>query len=574
MLDLRIRLDSILQPYINRYYTGSVSSLFTLPPRNSNADFSLPCFILSKAAKIPPGKIAQSLAEEICPDDLIKNAFAMGPYLNFNIDTKLLLADFIDRLKIDDPFIPDSEPNERDKGPILIEYSQPNTHKLFHIGHIRNVVIGDSLSRIYRYNRYNVVCLNYIGDIGAHIARFLWFFLKKKKDISKFQDGIELGRLYIESSLYLENLTEKDNKEAKREISEIQQALEDRTSEDLLNLWKITREQSLSYFNNIYSLLNAVFDRYYFESEVEQEGIRLIKEYFSKGIFKRSQGALVINLGEKLDTFLVLKSDGTSLYSTKDIALAYKKQQDYNPVLSLYVVGSEQILYFRQLFETLRKMGFSGYDKLRHLSYELVTLKDEKMSSRYGNIVSFHDLWDAICDKIESTYIESREWGREQKKDTLYRIALATIRYGMLSNSPGKKLTFNLEDWLKPEGDTGAYILYTIARINSILSKSPAIPAEAICNTGYVPHPVENGIIINLSEFNNVIRLAQEKLDPSLPANYIANLCREFNKFYHQFPVNKARESEYTFRYFLITAIKTVLEKGVSLLGFSPVSRM
>ncbi len=572
MLDLRIRLANLLKPYLEGFYPGNLFSIFSKPPKNSSADIALPCFIPAKGSGTSPKDLAARLADAVPPGDLIKSLSPEGPYLNICLDTKLLLSEFAGRLKGTDPFTPFLPQN--DKRPVLIEYSQPNTHKLFHIGHIRNVAVGDTLVRVLRYNGRNIVSLNYIGDIGAHIAKFLWFFQRSGRSVEDFRDGTAVGSLYVDSSLYLEALDEKGKKEAREEISCIQKALEDRSSPGLLKLWKITRRQSIEYFDEIYGFLNASFDRFYFESDVEKEGIDLIKEYYKKGVFKKSRGAIVAELGGSLDTFLLLKSDGTSLYSTKDIALALRKDREYNPALSLYIVGSEQVLYFRQLIETLNMMGFEKHDTLRHISYELVTLKDEKMSSRYGNVVSFHDLKKAIYEKILTSYLESRDWEPARKEETLYKIALATIRYGMVSKSLNKKITFNLEEWLKPEGDTGAYILYTIARINSIISKANSQEAINAGYGDYQPEEIERSIIVSLSEFSYMLRLVEEKLEPSLLANYIFDLCKDFNRFYHQFPVLRTSPGEFAFRFSLINAVKAVVEKGISLLGFYPVLRM
>lgn len=572
MLDLRIRLEKFFCPFLDKTYQGPLFNIFTRPPKSSPCDMAFPCFIPAKKSGLSPKAFAECLAKTLPEGGMITRIKAEGPYLNMNIDTKGLLAGFIRELKSSNPFAPLIEP--REKYPILIEYSQPNTHKLFHIGHIRNVAVGDSLVRILRYNGRNIISLNYIGDIGAHIARFLWFFKKSGRVLQDFNDGSELGRLYVDSSLYLENLGETEKIRVKKEISEIQKALEDKSCPDLTELWEETRSQSLEYFHDIYRFLNARFDRYYYESEVEQEGIKTIKEYLSRGVFTISQGAVVIELGGNLETFLLLKSDGTSLYSTKDIALALKKEREYHPGLSLYVVGSEQVLYFKQLIETLRRMGFDSHDRLRHVSYELVTLKDEKMSSRYGNIVSFHDLKKAIYDNIMTSYIGSRDWDSDKKKDTLYKIALATIRYGMVSKSLNKKIVFNLEEWLKPEGDTGAYILYTIARINSILARSDKDPHDDLEAISHEPEDIEKSIIISLSEFSYTVLIAEERLDPSILANYIFELCKEFNRFYHQCPVIHTSREGFIFRFNLIKAVKAVLEKGVSLLGFYPVTSM
>lgn len=574
MLDLRKRLSNSILPYINKLCKTDSATHFTVPPQNKYGNFALPCFIIARESRSNPAIIAKELSRTIQANDLIKGVSHNGPYLNFNLNTNYMLYHLIKGLHDNNAFIPFCQTADREH--ILIEYSQPNTHKLFHIGHIRNVAIGDSLCRILKYNNHHITAINYIGDIGSHIAKFLWYINKTDIDLSSISDGTAIGNIYTQSVKYFEALEDNAKFTAREEISKVQMKLEDRSCTTLLGQWHHSRKLSIDYFNEIYTFLNAGFDKFYYESEVEQDGISMVKDLYAKKVLKMSRGAIVAELNGNLGVFLLLKSDGTSLYATKEIALAFKKSNDFNYDKSYYIVGSEQTLYFKQLFETLKLIGFQDHDKLQHLPYELVSLQDEKMSSRYGNIVSFHDLKNSIYDTIKNTYLVNKDWGTEKRESILYRIALATIRYGMVSKALNKKIIFNLEQWLKPEGDTGAYVLYTIARINSILNKSMARTSNICIDRlyHYDTHEAEDKLMIMLCEFSYTVKIAQDRLDPSILANYIFDLCKALNRFYHQMPVMQAEADPFTFRYYLLYASKEILQKGISLLGFYPVSEM
>ena len=566
MLDIRTRLAKQAEALTGRP-AQTFTGLFNLPPKGQ-ADFCLPCFRLAKELKLPPQDLARQLAENWPLDGIADSAQAAGPYVNFRLHLPALLAAFAREPRF--PSLVPADQHER----LLVEYSQPNTHKAFHIGHIRNVAIGDSLVRLLRYNGHHVTALNYIGDIGAHIAKFLWYYQQQGCPVPEDDTtiGAFMGSIYVRASQTLASLAQEEKEQAQSAISRIQQQLEGRQSPELQELWQRTRRYSLQDFAQIYAFLNTCFDHVYYESDVEQEGIRLVRDLYEQGVLTKSQGAIVADLGEKLGVFLLLKSDGTSLYGTKEMSLAMRKQDTYQPDRSLYVVASEQDLYFRQVQATLRHIGFPGWQNILHLSYELVVLQDQKMSSRVGNIVSFHDLKDAVMERIAREYLADKDWPQAEKDETAYRIALATLRYGMLSKNRNKKVVFNLEGWLRPEGDTGAYILYTITRINSILEKCPHIPAVEF--PGYAPSDIERSLVMQAAEFSYQVLQAEKKLEPALLANYAFSLCKLFNRFYHNHPVSQAKGNVFAFRFHLIRAVRAVLLKAVELMGFKPVARM
>ena len=353
----------------------------------------------------------------------------------------------------------------------MIEFSQPNTHKGFHVGHLRNAALGDSLCRIFRYNGYEVVAANYFGDVGTHIAKCLWYFLNHCDESPPDElRGEWLGELYTKSVQLLETLEGEEAQQAQTEISNLLRRMEEKDPE-LSKVWEETKQWSMDDFKEIYRWLDIHFDHDFYESDVDEEGRQMVLEGEKNGTFIRSEGAIGIDLEtENLGFFMLLKSDGNTLYSTKDLALARRKFDQFSVDRSVYVVGAEQTLHFKQVFATLNRMGYSQAERCYHLPYALVMLPSGKMSSREGNVILFSDMRKQMRDYILDGLLveQNREWDEKEVEETSHRIALAAIKYGMLSQDPNKPIVFSMEDWLVSEGDTGTYLVYAYVRIRSI----------------------------------------------------------------------------------------------------------
>ena len=315
----------------------------TVPPDSQMGDLAVPCFYLSKLTRQAPNKIAEELAGKINPGGVIKDIKNLGPYLNFFIDPGVLAKSIIKEIqKQKDSYGALKLGQEK----IMLEYSQPNTHKEFHIGHLRNTVLGASLVNLLKFAGYKVMSVNYIGDVGAHVAKCLWAYDKFHKDDALPEDkGKFLGQIYTEASQKLES-----NPEYKKEVDEILQKLEagdpkafGGASKKWLALWKKTRSWSLAGFDSIYKTLGVKFDQVFYESEVEKPGKKIVEELLKKGIAEKSEGAVIIDLEKyNLKKFLLLKSDGSSLYSTKELALAKLKFEKFKIDKSLVVVDTRQ----------------------------------------------------------------------------------------------------------------------------------------------------------------------------------------------------------------------------------------
>ncbi len=331
-------------------------------------------------------------------------------------------------------------------------------------------------------------------------------------------------------------------------------------------------------FHEIYDWLNVKFDKIFYESEVSEESQKIVDEYLERGIFYESQGAIGIDLKPYGIPFLMLrKSNGTSLYATKDLALAQKKFEEYRITHSIYVVGSEQDLHFRQVFKTLELMGFPQAKNCHHLSYGLVELPEGKMSSRKGNTIAFNRLKEKLSEKLDGPLSKYKsEWSEEEYTGTRQKLAVGAIKYGMLETDPVKNIVFDMEEWLSFEGNTGPYLMYSYARTKSILRKAEEMGSKP--SLGSIEKLTERpvfSLLKDIRKFNEVVLQAALQLKPSLLTTHLYEMCKEFNRFYTELPVLKAEdENTRTARLMLVDAFSKTLYKGLGLLGITPPERM
>ena len=557
---------------------AEVIALLEQPPDAALGDYAFPCFQLARHFRKAPPAIAAELAGQWSESGVsawgLDQVQATGPYLNFTINPGKLATAILPAVADGSNFrAPHADSRER----VMIEFSQPNTHKGFHVGHLRNVALGDALCRIFRYNGYEVVGANYIGDVGTHIAKFLWYYERfNEEPPPEQQRGEWLGELYTKAILLLENAPPGKREAYRQEVREILQKLEDADPE-LDTTWQETRQWSLDDFDEIYEWLAVRFDHVFYESEVDDEGKEMVLQGERDGVFLLSDGAIGIDLeDEQLGFFLLLKSDGTTLYATKDLALAKRKFDQFGIARSIYVVGAEQTLHFKQVFATLRRMGYAQAELCHHLPYALVMLPEGKMSSRVGNVILFSQLRREMLDSLRTQHFQARkgEWPEEEIKETSRKVAVAALKYGMLAQDPAKTIVFSMEDWLKTEGDTGTYLVYAYVRICSIVRKLGIAPsAEADCSL--LCHPNEKALSRRLLDFNRVVWSAGEQFKPSLLARALYDLARDFSRAYTTCSVKHAEtEALQHARLLLFHCVAETLKQGLHLLGITPPERL
>jgi len=536
-----------------------------IPPDLTMGDYAFPCFQLSKKYKKSPKDIASDLQDKI---NLTKNIIKIqseGPYLNFFINKSKLAENTIKQiLKQKDKY---GSSNIGKKKKVMIEFFHANTHKAVHIGHIRNICLGESISRILEFSRYKVIRVNYQGDIGPHVAKAIWGYLNTKEKLPKQQKGIWLGNLYA-----LANKESKKSKKIQQEINEINKKLYSKDPK-ITKIWKTTRNYCLKDFQEIYKDFGVKYNRLYFESEVEKKGIQIAKQLLKKKIAKKSEGAIIVDLEKyNLGIYIALTKEGHAVYHSKDLALAELKTKEYKLDQSIHVVGKEQELYFLQLFKTFELIKSKLANKSKHLIYGLVMLPEGKMSSREGNVVLYQDLIEktllATEEEIKKRHTRLSKKELEKRKK---QIAFAALKFSMLNRENNRQIIFDWDKAIQFEGETGPYIQYAHARINSILKKTKK-PKKA--NYEVLQKPEETKLIQLLEKFPKIVSDAAKNYKANTISNYALNLAQSFNEFYEKNQILKEEKEIKVARLTLILAVKQVIKNALNLLAIEAPDKM
>ena len=476
---------------------------------------------------------------------------------------------------------------------VMVEYSSPNTNKPLHLGHVRNNLLGYSVAEILSANGYDVIKANLVNDRGIHICKSMLAWKNFGQGETPESTGLKgdhlVGKYYVifdkEYKREIEALKaagqeEEDAKKNAPLIKEAQQMLQqwEAGNEDVIKLWKTMNTWVYAGFNETYKKLGVDFKKYYFESDTYLLGKDIIDEGLAKGVFFRKEDHSVwIDLtAEGLDEKLVLRGDGTSVYITQDLGTAQLKYNDFGMDESLYVVGNEQDYHFKVLFLILDKLGKSWAKGLYHLSYGMVDLPSGKMKSREGTVVDADDLIDEM---IETAKARTEELGKvegfaEDEKKELYRmIGLGALKYFLLKVEPKKRLLFDPNESIDFQGHTGPFIQYTHARIRSIISKVGAEKFEF--NNLEAFTATERELVLSLNRFPDVIASAAKDFSPAQIANYVYELAKLYNKFYHEEPILKLDAEELKkFRLSLSVTTGSVIKRGMRLLGIEVPERM
>jgi arginyl-tRNA synthetase len=460
---------------------------------------------------------------------------------------------------------------------VMVEYSQPNTHKAFHVGHLRNVILGGSVCRILEFAGYEVIRANYLGDIGLHVVKWMWNYLK-----NHFGETPSENKTHWMNDIYAEADRLFQDPQNEVEVRELY-ARWNAKDPELVALWKKTRQWSLEGFEQIYDQLGEKFDRIYFESEVEEPGVLLVEQLIEQGIAQdeRPEGPVIIDLDAIVGTddeyrvLVVLRSDGSSLYATKDLPLAIKKFKQYDLDKSIYVIDARQSLYLKQVFKTLDIMGHEWADKLYHLAYDLVNLPGNvTMSSREGTVVLFDDLITEATQRARSIVEQKNPELSEGAKDEIAEaVALGALKYTMLSRDNTKVVTFDWDAALDFNGQAAPYIQYAHVRAESILRKADQdLPSST-------PFPndldkTEVDLIEIITRVPGEISRAADEYRPLILANLAFDLAKGFNDFYNTCHVLNAAPPVRAYRLRLVAAAQHVIAICLNLLGIKAPSMM
>ncbi|TAL50186.1 arginine--tRNA ligase [Patescibacteria group bacterium] len=546
-------------------FVPSIEDLET-PPDQKMGDLAFPCFDLAKNLKRNPTEIATEIAAKIGPKGFIAQTKAVGPYVNIILNTQT----FGDALYAELEELGD-EYGTSDVGEdkrLMVEFANLNSHKDVHIGHLRNLFVGQAAVNFLKATGYDVVPVAYINDLGLHVAKSVWCMktyhagevVAAKNRISFLRDA------YVQANTILE-----EQPALSAQVTEVFRHLEDGRGSEVA-LWKETRGWSIEYLKEVYEELHLTIDRWYFESEVIGKTKKIIEELIKKGIVKESEGAWIVDLkDEDLGVNLLIKTDGTLLYNAKDLGLAIKKEEDYHPTRSIYVVDERQAHALRQLFATLKRMGFER--ELQHLSYEFVTLEGGAMAARTGNVIRYEDLRDELLQSArQETQSRHEEWTKRKTEKVAHAVAFAAMRFGMLKQDTGKKIVFNLKEAVSFEGFTGPYLLYTYARIQSLLKKAGRKKPKQTAGT--LTHPTEHQLILLLAKYPEIVFDTAQKLEPAMLCQYLFDLAKTFAEFYANVPVLAREGVERSERLGLVKAVGDVLAQGLDLLGIETVDEM
>ena len=556
-------IASELAKVIDSLDQDAILNLLEQPKSSDLGDIAFPAFSLAKVERKAPQAIAADIAEKI-DQSAFEKVVATGPYVNF----------FLDKSKISDQVIKSvieagADYGQQDEGHgqnITIDLSSPNIAKPFSVGHLRSTVIGDALSNIFRKMGYNTIKINHLGDWGKQFGLLMVAYKKwGSKEAVEANPIDELLKLYVRINAEIENDPKLDE-EGRLWFKKLEDGDPEATE-----LWQWFRDESLVEFNRIYKLLGVEFDSLNgeaFYNDKMDEAVQILEE---KGLLKESKGASIVELDDvNLPPAMIKKSDGATLYITRDIATAIYRARTYNFVKNIYAVGQEQSNHFRQLKAVLKKMGFDWSDDMVHVDFGLVTKNRQKLSTRKGNIILLEPTLQEAISRAKAQ-IEEKNPDLENKEEVAHAVGVGAVKFYDLKTDRRNGYDFDLEAMVSFEGETGPYVQYAYARIQSILRKANFTPSTDATYSLNDPESWE--IIKLLQDFSRVVKRAAENYDPSLIAKYAINLAQAFNKYYaHTRILDESPERESRLALSYSTAV--VLKEALRLLGVDAPEKM
>ncbi len=540
-----------------------IADLLAVPPDSSMGDYALPCFRFAKVLRKNPVAIAEELKAKISADDVISEVTAVNGYLNFKVSKVGLAEGVLSRILSEGEKYGSSDLGAGKT--ICIDYSSVNIAKPFHIGHLSTTVLGGALYRIFKFLGYHTVGINHLGDYGTQFGKLISAYKHWGNRELVEQGGIRaLNELYVRFHREAETNPALDD-EARAYFKRIEEG--DAECNELFEWFK---KLTLKDVQKIYDLLDIHFDSYAGESFYSDKMQPVIDELREKGLLVESRGAQIVDLeAYGMPPCIILKSDGSSLYATRDMAAAIYRKKTYNFDKCLYVVAYQQNLHFRQFFKVLELMGKEWAKDLVHVAYGMVSLEDGAMSTRKGNVVFLEDV---IKKCIEKAYriIDEKNPSLENKAKVAEQVGVGAVIFGALYNNKIKDITFSYDKVLNFEGETSVYVQYTCARAASVLARA-AVPASY-----EVPQPNEEEaeLLKALGEFPETVKSAAEKYEPSYVARYCVDVAQKFNKFYFDCKILQAEEGTRGFRLALTAATLQVLKNALSLLGIGVPEKM
>lgn len=540
-----------------------IASSIALPPNSQMGDYALPCFRFAKVLRKSPAAIAEELAKTIPADGVISEVSAVNGYLNFKINKAGLAREVLAEI---------SQKGEKygssDIGAgrtICIDYSSVNIAKPFHIGHLSTTVLGSALYKIFNFLGYKAVGINHLGDYGTQFGKLISAYKRWGN-----REEVEKGGIHAINDLYVRFNNEADE-DMEKEAREYFRLIEsgDKEANDLFEWFK---KLTLEYVKKIYDRLDVHFDSYAGERFYTDKMGPVIDELKEKGLLKESNGAQIVDLEPYgMPPCLILRSDGASLYATRDIAAAIYRKKTYDFYKCLYVVAYQQNLHFRQFFKVLELMGKEWAKDLVHVAYGMVSLEDGAMSTRKGKVVWLEDVISKCVEKAYAVVSEKNP-DLENKDEIAEKVGIGAVIFGALYNNKIKDITFSYDKVLSFEGETSVYVQYTCARAASVLEK--ACDYAAVLPEELNPTDEEFEVVKALAAFPETVLDAADKYEPSYIARYAVDLAQKFNKFYFDCKILTAEAGVKDFRLELTKATLRTLENALALLGIGVPDKM
>ena len=566
MIDtIKREIKNNLELFYKNKYDASIQIVVEEPKKKELGDISIPMFSVVKTLRKPMPEIVNEALEALKSFDLpISNIGSVGAFINLFVDKTKISKSIIKSAILEDSNYGKSEIGLNKN--VTLDYSSPNIAKSFSIGHLRSTMIGNSLKLIMEKCSYNTYSINYLGDWGTQFGKMIVAY-KLWGDLDKIKaDPInELTALYVRFHKEAEKKPEleDDAREAFRKME-----LKD---PEYLDLWKWIREESLKESQQIYDLLDISFDSYNGEAFYNDKMDSVVDELESKGLLVEDDGAKIVNLGDDMPPALIKRSDGGSLYITRDLAAVFYRKKEYKFDKILYVVGNEQKLHFEQLKRLITKMGYDFASEVNHVNFGLYLTNGKKASTRQGNVVKLYDvLMTAIG--LAKKQIEEKNPNLANKDEIAKNVGIAAIVFADLKNFRGLDIEFNIDDAVKFEGQTGPYLQYTGVRIASILRGKEFDYNNIDTALFEKPHYFE--LVKLVSDFRATIERAANELAPSVIAKYLLNLAASFNRFYSLEKINVEDDVVRNTNFALAKAVRVVLNEGLRLLGIKYLEEM
>ena len=569
MIDFKNEIALMLNEKIGEISKDEIFQNIEVPPSYDMGDFAFPTFPLAKVFRKNPAVIATELKESI-ESDMFEKIETKGAYLNF----------FINKEKLAQTVIEESIEKGEDFGRvdigegknIIVEYSSPNIAKPFHIGHIRTTIIGDSLKRIFSFLGYNAIGYNHLGDYGTQFGMLI-VAIKKWGNLKEIENNPipELLKLYVKINEEIEN-----DEKLHRECRDAFVDLENKDPE-AVKMWEWIRNISLEEFKRVYRMLDIDFDSYKGEHFYSDKMAEQVEKMEKQGILVDSEGAKIVDLEKyNLPPALIIKSDGSTIYITRDVAAAKYRHDNYKPYKNIYVVASQQNLHFQQLKYVLKEMGYDWYDEVTHVPFGMVSLEEGTLSTRKGRVVYLEDVLNRAIDKVDDILTEREEEKGikiEDKEELAREIGIGAVKFQELFNQRIKDYVFSWDKTLSFEGETGPYVQYVHARICSLLKKGD-FSLDMEFDPSLLKTEEEINVLRVLYNFTDTVIDAHEKMEPFFITRYVVELAKEFNKFYNRVPILDEDEKLKNTRLLLCYTVKNVIKKGLYLLGIKAPEKM